>query len=82
MTTRKRATAQFRPHHPSSRFDLTELSNLLRVVRYFRLFVRALVAQRLEQRTHNPLVVGSNPTEGTIYFHFVACLTKIFSPIF
>ena len=26
----------------------------------------ALVAQRLEQRTHNPLVVGSNPTEGTI----------------
>ena len=28
------------------------------------LLVRALVAQRLEQRTHNPLVVGSNPTEG------------------
>jgi hypothetical protein len=25
---------------------------------------RALVAQRLEQQTHNLLVVGSNPTEG------------------
>ena len=25
------------------------------------------VAQRLEQRTHNPLVVGSNPTGPTIY---------------
>jgi hypothetical protein len=25
-----------------------------------------LVAQRLEQRTHNPLVVGSNPTGPTI----------------
>ena len=24
----------------------------------------ALLAQRSEQRTHNPLVVGSNPTEG------------------
>jgi hypothetical protein len=29
-----------------------------------RLLKHALVAQRLEQRTHNPLVVGSNPTEG------------------
>src|ERR1043165_7003512 len=29
-----------------------------------RLVEHALVAQRLEQRTHNPLVVGSNPTEG------------------
>jgi hypothetical protein len=26
----------------------------------------ALVAQRLEQRTHNPLVVGSSPSERTI----------------
>lgn len=26
------------------------------------------VAQRLEQRTHNPLVVGSNPTGPTIFF--------------
>src|SRR6516225_7884014 len=26
------------------------------------------VAQRLEQRTHNPLVVGSNPTGPTICF--------------
>lgn len=25
------------------------------------------VAQRLEQRTHNPLVVGSNPTGPTIF---------------
>lgn len=25
------------------------------------------VAQRSEQRTHNPLVVGSNPTGTTIY---------------
>lgn len=32
------------------------------------LLIRALVAQRLEQRTHNPLAVGSNPTEGTISF--------------
>ena len=33
---------------------------------YSRLSLRALVAQWLEQRTHNPLAVGSNPTEGTI----------------
>ena len=26
----------------------------------------ALVAQRLEQRTHNPLVGGSNPPEGIL----------------
>ncbi len=26
--------------------------------------LHALVAQRLEQQTHNLLVVGSNPTEG------------------
>ena len=32
------------------------------------LLIRALVAQRLEQRTHNPLAVGSNPTEGTTFF--------------
>ena len=31
-----------------------------------RLSFHALVAQRLEQRTHNPLVVGSNPTEGIL----------------
>ena len=30
-----------------------------------RLLVDGLVAQRLEQRTHNPLVVGSNPTGPT-----------------
>jgi hypothetical protein len=31
---------------------------------FFKLIVRALVAQRLEQQTHNLLAVGSNPTEG------------------
>ena len=35
-------------------------------LRWLRLYLRALVAQRLEQRTHNPLVVGSNPT-GAIF---------------
>jgi hypothetical protein len=30
-----------------------------------------LVAQRLEQRTHNPLVPGSNPGGPTIYFQSV-----------
>jgi hypothetical protein len=30
--------------------------------------IDALIAQRLEQRTHNPLVgLGSNPPERTIY---------------
>jgi hypothetical protein len=37
------------------------------VFEYSRISIHALVAQRLEQRTHNPLVVGSNPTEGTIF---------------
>jgi hypothetical protein len=26
------------------------------------------IAQRLEQGTHNPLVVGSNPSSPTVYF--------------
>jgi hypothetical protein len=30
-------------------------------------FKYGLVAQRLEQRTHNPLVAGSNPARPTIF---------------
>ena len=29
--------------------------------------IKGLLAQRLEQRTHNPLVVGSNPTGPTSF---------------
>ena len=40
------------------------------------LLVDGLVAQRLEQRTHNPLVVGSNPTEPTRSSEVLNCLAE------
>ena len=42
------------------------------------LLVRALVAQRLEQQTHNLLVVGSNPTEGISILFLFAFVPKKF----
>ena len=36
------------------------------------------VAQRLEQRTHNPLVVGSNPTGPTTYLIESCSISRIY----
>ncbi len=38
------------------------------------------VAQRLEQGTHNPLVVGSNPTGPTILSHLTNYIEKVWVP--
>ena len=52
---------------------LTQNANvILTELRYFLLINEGPVAQRLEQRTHNPLVLGSNPSGPTNKF-FESC---------
>ena len=48
---------------------------------YFSIVVKGSVAQWLEQGTHKPKVVGSNPTRA-IYIYFSQILKIIFTLIF